>query len=637
MPNIKQIMHKYLYRISFLMVIIILFSATFIMAIHEQRQSMVSSNGIFTQVEQLLSENQTELTELKIEYSQACLKNAETIAYIIEHNPTVLESIPELHKIAEFVGVDEIHIFDKTGRIFTGTHPEYYNYTFDSGEQIGFFKPMLKDKSLKLCQDIMPNTAEEKPVQYSALWSENGEFIVQVGMEPVNVLRVTEKNELSYIFSLLKATVGVNLYAIDSATGEIIGSTAAEDVGRQFIELGFHPTKEIQDGTAYHAAIKGVNSFCMFTTFDSNYICRVVSTDMLYHNIPTFVFVLAICLIAIAIILVNVVTFCMNRYVIRGIYNVNSKLQAITAGNLSEKIEPQKSKEFTELATHINEMIDSLLASTDKISYVINHTHMRIGVYEYNKNMQSVRFTEYIPSILCLDSVNTRLFAQNSQLFNEYLNQLRSNPLPDEEGIFCLITDTIHYIRLAEVTDNNNVLGVVIDVTKDVLNRQKIKVERDVDLLTGLYNRRGLENQLTELFKEPGYLGYGVLIMIDADGLKEINDKYGHEKGDIYLKEIAKTIEYFGMRSRVAARQGGDEFVLFLYHYSSEEEVLNDLAKLEHIQNNNTAVLDDNTTVALRFSYGYSLTKGHWDYQMLLSEADEKMYQNKRERKSKIN
>ena len=92
------------------------------------------------------------------------------IAYIIQEKPSILEDIEELKQIAAMVEVDEIHFFDKSGRIYAGTHPEYYDYTFDSGEQIGFFKPMLKDYSLKLVQKITPNTAEGKMMQYSAVW-----------------------------------------------------------------------------------------------------------------------------------------------------------------------------------------------------------------------------------------------------------------------------------------------------------------------------------------------------------------------------------------------------------------------------------------------------------------------------------
>ncbi len=176
-------------------------SAYVVQALNAQISAQDRAAAVFVQIEQLLEENQQDLDKTKEEYSLTCLKNAEAIAYIIESNPAVMESVEELKRIADFMEVDEIHIFDHTGRIFTGTHPEYYDFTFDSGEQMNFFKPMLKDKSLKLVQDITPNTAEEKMMQYSALWSEHGEFIVQVGMEPVNVMRVTEKNEL-HIFSL---------------------------------------------------------------------------------------------------------------------------------------------------------------------------------------------------------------------------------------------------------------------------------------------------------------------------------------------------------------------------------------------------------------------------------------------------
>ena len=52
------------------------------------------------------------------------------------------------------MSIDEIHIFDKTGKIYSGTVPKYYGYNFNSGKQIGYFKPMLKNKTLTMCQDV---------------------------------------------------------------------------------------------------------------------------------------------------------------------------------------------------------------------------------------------------------------------------------------------------------------------------------------------------------------------------------------------------------------------------------------------------------------------------------------------------
>lgn len=102
--------------------------------------------------------------------------------------------------------VDEIHIIDAAGEIVSGTHPQYYGYSFDSGEQMNYFKPMLKDKSLKMVQDIEPNTAEHKLMQYSAMWNSTGEFIVEAGIEPVNVSKVTEKNDCLIFFPSFVST-----------------------------------------------------------------------------------------------------------------------------------------------------------------------------------------------------------------------------------------------------------------------------------------------------------------------------------------------------------------------------------------------------------------------------------------------
>lgn len=92
-------------------------------------------------------------------------------------------------------------------------------------------------------------------------------------------------------------------------------------------------------------------------------------------------------------------------------------------------------------------------------------------------------------------------------------------------------------------------------------------------------------------------------------------------------------IHNFGPKSSIAARQGGDEFILFLYQYDSEEELLNAIHALEGIQDWGTAQIDDRTFVRLSFSLGYSLTKTDMTYSELIIEADKRMYENKRRRK----
>ncbi len=634
MQSLKKIINNYIRVITIILIITMLMTIVGIQIVNEHQRALDNANIIFSQMELLLAENQAELVQIKESYSQTCLHSAEAIAYIIENDPSVLESTPELKKIAAFIEVDEIHIFDKTGRIYAGTHPEYYNFTFDSGDQMMFFKPMLTDKSLKLVQDITPNTAEGKMMQYSALWSKNKEFIVQVGMEPVSVMNTTEKNELSYIFSLFRVNPEYHYYAINSENYEIIGSTDLEAVGKNYAEIGFQISDITKNRTGFHAKINGKPSFCVFTMIDSNYIGRVITSEVLYQRIPFITIILALCLVLIACILVFVVTRCMNHYVIDGIYGVNQKLRTIASGNLDETVDIQSSIEFSELSSYINDMIKSLLDNNKKMSYVLSKTNMYIGVYEYNKHMKKVRFTEYIPQILLLDNAKAEELSSDYVLFQSHLQEIYQYPVTDEKGIFKLPGAQEHYIRLEELNDHNEIFGVVIDVTDEIIRRRKIEAERDIDTLTGLYNRRGLDMQLSALLSNSEELGYGALIMLDADGLKEINDTHGHAKGDVYLQKIAGIINNFGLKSSIAARLGGDEFVLFLYDYDDEEELLNTIKTLEYIQNHSTAKLGTNLSVPLRFSLGYSLTNQDTDYTKLLNEADTKMYQNKRERKA---
>lgn len=634
MLNIKKIVVSHLYKIA-LSMIVVLFGAAIIFQVFEvQRQVHENSATRFSQIEQVLTENQKEIDGLMEIYYQTSLDSAEAIAYIIQGNPSVIEDIDELKKIARFMEVDEIHIFDKTGRIFAGTNPEYYNYTFDSGEQIAFFKPMLKDKSLRLYQEITPNTAEGKLMQYSALWSENGEFIVQVGMESVTIKEIMENNNLSNVFSMLRANPGVSMCAVDLENVVVTDSTDLDDVGKSLYEIGFKPGSIRERGAeGFYASVNGVPSYCIFKVVDGNLIGYMVSCEMLFRTIPKSIAGFVGCLILIVVILVSIMIRCMNKYVINGIYDINGGLRKITEGNLEERVDVQSSLEFSELSSHINEMIKSLLSSIEKMSYVLNKTNMHIGVYEYSEKMKGVRFTEHIPEILGLDVDKAKEISSNYKLFKEYINKLRENPVPGEEGIFCPEGNKEFYIRFEEMKQNNDTFGIVMDVTEEVIRRRLIEEERDKDLLTGLYNRRGLDNRLDALFEAPEKLGFGALIMIDADGLKEINDKYGHEKGDVYIKKISEVICSFSSKSCIAARQGGDEFVLFLYNYDSEEELLGAIENLRYIQNNSTAHFDNDWSVPLRFSFGFAMTKGQSEYSHLLKLADERMYINKRERK----
>ncbi len=631
MKPLRKMISRYMNLVTLILISFLTIVIVYVQVADTHRQAYNDAVVTFQQIEHVLEENNAELAEISEEYSQTCLYNAEAIAYLIQDKPSVLDSVDELRRIAVFMEVDEIHIFDETGRIFAGTHPEYFDYTFDSGEQMVFFKPMLADKSLKLVQDIMPNTAEAKMMQYSALWSADEKFIVQVGMSPVNVMKATQKNELSYIFSLFRVNPEASYYAIDQASGEIVGSTDLGCVHKNIEAVGLSLSDITVQSKGFHATVNGQDSFCVFKPIGSSYIGRILTNRELYEWIMLNTVVLCSCLIIIAVVLMRAVTGYMNRYVVDDIYRINQKLHAIAAGNLDEVIDIHSSTELSELSGDINRMKKSLLDNSRKMSYVLSKTNLYIGVYEYNEHMRQVRFTEYVPQILGLTPERARELSCDYRAFGDFLSDLRSRPFADEANVYRLDE---RYIKAEEISESSNVFGVLIDVTEDTIKRLQIERERDYDHLTGLYNRGGLENFLASCFQKPEEMRESALVMIDADNLKVVNDTYGHEGGDAYLKQLAGLLGEFAPGHSIAARLGGDEFVLFLYRYQTRAALSDALTALEGLQNNSRARLNDELYVPLGFSFGYCMTERHTDYRALLKEADEKMYENKKFRKS---
>jgi len=92
------------------------------------------------------------------------------------------------------------------------------------------------------------------------------------------------------------------------------------------------------------------------------------------------------------------------------------------------------------------------------------------------------------------------------------------------------------------------------------------------DALTGLYNRRCLDQVLLEAWKTTSTRREPLsLLMIDVDHFKQINDRYGHAAGDDCLREIAQRLQRHATTlGGVVARYGGEEFVVVLAHTDAE-------------------------------------------------------------------
>ena len=109
------------------------------------------------------------------------------------------------------------------------------------------------------------------------------------------------------------------------------------------------------------------------------------------------------------------------------------------------------------------------------------------------------------------------------------------------------------------------VVGVITDITERKQTEALVWVQANYDPLTGLPNRRLLHDRLGELMKKAQRDHESVVVLyIDLDRFKEVNDTLGHEAGDKLLVEAAQRIVGCVRESDTVARQGGDEFTVLL-------------------------------------------------------------------------
>jgi len=152
-----------------------------------------------------------------------------------------------------------------------------------------------------------------------------------------------------------------------------------------------------------------------------------------------------------------------------------------------------------------------------------------------------------------------------------------------------------------------------------------------VDPLTGLLNRRGFEKELRRVLATARrYDEQGVLIYLDLDDFKRVNDTYGHLAGDEMLKQVACFLDKSVRRSDYVARLGGDEFAILLIKISDMNGVLR--AEIMNRRLNQAYLRWKGKMIGIRASLGIQPFDGTETVEELLDKADRAMYKNKRRR-----
>ncbi|MCR4691337.1 MAG: diguanylate cyclase [Lachnospiraceae bacterium] len=148
------------------------------------------------------------------------------------------------------------------------------------------------------------------------------------------------------------------------------------------------------------------------------------------------------------------------------------------------------------------------------------------------------------------------------------------------------------------------------------------------DGMTGLLNRRGFDEQTREALSGMRKKSMVCTMVIDMDGLKHINDVYGHYEGDCAIKAAADAITRCCDGGEIAARAGGDEFYIFATYYS-EEKTERFLQRMEESLKSCNRNLEKPYEISLSYGYHLQETDHTGRIEDFLKISDAKMYEQK--------
>ena len=194
--------------------------------------------------------------------------------------------------------------------------------------------------------------------------------------------------------------------------------------------------------------------------------------------------------------------------------------------------------------------------------------------------------------------------------------------LGDKKGAISISTKTVEAFSCRDLSLIVSSAKSVATIYRQNIIQSKMFQQANYDQLTGLANRAHFKRYLSSLDLKDGERS--ALLYIDLDKFKLVNDNYGHDVGDQYLKVVAKRIATQLRDNDLPARIGGDEFVVVVHDIKTREDSLRVAQRIVNAFSSPIEI--DNIDHDAGVSIGICEFDNDYDVSLALARADKAMY-----------
>lgn len=292
------------------------------------------------------------------------------------------------------------------------------------------------------------------------------------------------------------------------------------------------------------------------------------------------------------------------------------------------------SSAFTQLGREV-------LDTSTKFLRIMDMASVELGGYELRSAPDSIYVTDNFFDLLGMPGVDADDLTVQSfrELLQRFERSCPHSPAPDGAMLYHirLPSGKERYLRIETTHEDGTQVGLAEDVTANTLEKLRIEHERDYDTLTDLYNRRAFRRICAEFFCSPEKLGHAALLMFDLDNLKQINDTFGHDWGDEYIRLAGECFAKNAPARTVCARISGDEFNALFYGYNDQDTLRADICALKAALEQSVVQLPSGRELRVSVSGGVAwYPESSTNLITLRKYADFAMYQVKHSRKGEL-
>jgi len=273
------------------------------------------------------------------------------------------------------------------------------------------------------------------------------------------------------------------------------------------------------------------------------------------------------------LVVVIVMSFVLRNAVVRPISELSSAMKRVSGGDLSQEVPVFGRDELAEMATGFNYMIGELRNTyagyqneQDKLQTIIIGSRDGIVVTD---DQGAIVLVNPAAQELLGKSTQTLIDGGFESLIDDPEKIRRLLSRQDSQTDVTIYRERFLAISAAAIcTDVGRLIGqgaVIRDITESKLMEKMLRTMSNTDGLTGLANRRMLDESLAAEVTRAQQSGRGLsVLMLDIDHFKKFNDQYGHAQGDRVLKAVAEAARQSIRNIDLACRYGGEEFVVIL-------------------------------------------------------------------------